>query len=117
MASSTLSNTVSANTFTEIAKLSQSASYDDILVLIIIVLGSIGYLLRGIVWDKQDPYHHVWFERPQESEAGARQKKKRTRNIAEKLEEAVSASSHTSPDEYSSAFRSSYIDMMFTLIE
>jgi len=91
MASSILSNAVSANALTDIAKLSQSASYDDILVLILVFLGSIGYLLRGIVWHKQDPYHHVWFERPQESETGARQIRKRTRNIAEKLEEAVSA--------------------------
>lgn len=94
MATSIISSAVSSNTFTDIVKLSQSASYDDVLVLILIILGSVGYLLRGIVWDKQDPYHHVWFERPQESGASARQMKKRTRNIAEKLEEVVSSPPH-----------------------
>lgn len=89
MASPLLFRAASANTLTDITKLSQRTSYDDILVLVLTVLGLIGYLLRGIVWDKQDPYHHVWFERPQESEAGARQREKKTRNIAEKLQEAV----------------------------
>ena len=117
MASSILSCAVTASTFTDIAKLSQSASYDDILVLVLVILVSIAYLLRGIVWDKQDSCHHVWFERPQASGEGAKQAKKRTRNIAEKLEEAVSAPSHTSLVAYHGVITGRYTDLMATLIE
>ncbi len=90
------SNAVTSNTLTEIVKLSRSARNDDILVFVLVILASVGYLLRGIAWDKQDQYHHIWFERPQELGAAARQSKKRTRNIAQKLEEAVSTISSDS---------------------
>ncbi|KAI9820784.1 MAG: hypothetical protein M1827_005155 [Pycnora praestabilis] len=88
MATSFISYAVSANTLSDLAKLSQSIALDDIAVLSVIALGTAGYLLRGIAWDKPDPYHHVWFERPQEKDAAGRQTKKETRNIAQKLEEA-----------------------------
>ena len=62
---------------------------DDFTALVLITLLTAGYFLRGIVWDKPDPYHHVWFERPQENAGAARNQE--TRDIAQKLEEAVRA--------------------------
>jgi NADPH-ferrihemoprotein reductase len=64
-----------------------SPSYDDFLVLVILLAGSIAYIGRGTLWDKPDPYHHKWFERPQASVASLVAASKSTRNIAEKLAE------------------------------
>ena len=79
------------STFTDIIRdVSRGASYDDVAVFGILALFSTGYMLRGKVWDKPDPYHHLWFERPQDNQLSARNAKRETRNIAKKLEEAVS---------------------------
>ncbi|KAI4852686.1 cytochrome P450 reductase 1 [Aureobasidium sp. EXF-8845] len=45
------------------------------------------YLLKGKAWDRPDPYHHIWFERPQATDTAASGRLKETRNIAQKLEE------------------------------
>ena len=53
-------------------------------------LGGVGatYLSKGLLWDKPDPFHHLWFERPQLKNGGqAGSANKETRNIAQKLEE------------------------------
>ncbi|KAF5657788.1 nadph-ferrihemo reductase [Fusarium heterosporum] len=57
----------------------------DIAALSAVGVASAAYLLRGIVWDKPDPYHHLMFERmgAQEGVAGPQA----TRDIAKKLEE------------------------------
>ncbi|KAJ6147241.1 hypothetical protein N7497_009223 [Penicillium chrysogenum] len=54
------------------------------------LIGGIGatFLSRGRLWDKPDPLHHLWFERPQLKNGGqADSANKETRNIAQKLEE------------------------------
>jgi NADPH-ferrihemoprotein reductase len=54
------------------------------------VLGGVSatYLTRGLLWDKPDPYHHLWFERPQLKNGGQLgSANKETRDIAQKLEE------------------------------
>ncbi|KAK5058542.1 hypothetical protein LTR84_010805 [Exophiala bonariae] len=59
---------------------------DDLLVLTILLAVSIAYFGRGIIWDKPDPYHQKWFERPQADFIGLNVTKT-TRNIAQKLAE------------------------------
>ncbi|OQD87470.1 hypothetical protein PENANT_c005G03213 [Penicillium antarcticum] len=60
----------------------------DYTVLAILGGVSAGYLSRGLLWDKPDPYHHLWFERPQLKKGGQLGSANReTRNIAQKLEE------------------------------
>jgi NADPH-ferrihemoprotein reductase len=60
----------------------------DLAALSAVGVASVAYLLRGIVWDKPDPYHHVWFERMGAN--GGVSGPKATRDIAKKLEESVS---------------------------
>lgn len=59
---------------------------DDILIFIILLAGSIAYVGRGVIWDKPDPYHNKWFERPQAGVTGL-DITRSTRNIAQKLTE------------------------------
>lgn len=71
------------------AHLSKSAGYEDMAAMALVGAASAAYMFRGTLWDKPDPYHYKWFERPQElmgGRAGAQQ----TRNIAEKIQETVS---------------------------
>ena len=80
------------STITEVLReVSKSSGYDDLAVLALLACGGISYLSKGKLWDKPDPYHHLWFERPQERYLEGRQVKKETRNVAQKLEEAVRA--------------------------
>lgn len=59
----------------------------DLAALSAVGVASAAYLLRGIVWDKPDPYHHVWFERMGTNGVSG---PKATRDIAKKLDESVS---------------------------
>jgi NADPH-ferrihemoprotein reductase len=77
----------------EFTQLVKPTSYSDVAALGLLALGSTGYLLRGIAWDKPDPYNHLWYERPQEKDGAGPNVQKETRNIAQKLEESVSTSS------------------------
>ncbi|KAF2498068.1 putative NADPH-cytochrome P450 reductase [Lophium mytilinum] len=72
----------------ELTQLAKPSSYADIAALGLVALGSAGYLLRGIAWDKPDPYNHLFYERPQEKDSASRNAQKETRNIAQKLEES-----------------------------
>jgi NADPH-ferrihemoprotein reductase len=88
MASSFLSSPIINNTVTQaLREVTRTAAYDDVAVLALLALGGASYLTRGSLWDKPDPYHYKWFERPQESALNSRNIKKETRNIAQKLEE------------------------------
>ncbi|WKT45391.1 Flavodoxin-like [Fusarium oxysporum f. sp. vasinfectum] len=61
----------------------------DTLAASILGLGSFAYLAFGIPWDRPDPYHHVWFTKPQDAESKA-EKVRYTRNIAQKMQETDS---------------------------
>ena len=88
MAALLLSSPAINNTFANaLREITRSAAYDDIAVLALLALGGASYLTRGSLWDKPDPYHYKWFERPQESALNGLNLKKETRNIAQKLEE------------------------------
>jgi NADPH-ferrihemoprotein reductase len=63
----------------------QHAQADDIVFFALIAL-------TGLFWnfylkEKPDPYHHIWFERPQVSDENS--KRADTRDIGLKLEEIV----------------------------
>ncbi|KAK7899728.1 hypothetical protein LTR67_003473 [Exophiala xenobiotica] len=70
-----------------IRQLIASPTYDDLLVLVILLLGGLAYATHGTFWDKPDPYHNKWFERPQAAIASLAAGSRSTRNIAEKLAE------------------------------
>jgi NADPH-ferrihemoprotein reductase len=72
----------------ELSKYTTPTGFADYTALA--VLGVIGatYLSKGRLWDKPDPLHHLWFERPQLKNGGqVGSANKETRNIAQKLEE------------------------------
>lgn len=50
---------------------------------------SAAYVLRGYAWDRPDPYNYIWYEKPQQGADGNAASKK-SKNIAERLEELVS---------------------------
>lgn len=58
------------------------------------------YLLKGKAWDKPDPYHHLWFEKPQVQDSESGGKPKEARDIAQKLEETVSLITTPAPELY-----------------
>jgi NADPH-ferrihemoprotein reductase len=88
MATSFLSSPIVNSSITHVLRVvTSTAAYDDIAVLALLALGGASYLTRGSLWDKPDPHHYKWFERPQESALNGRHIKKETRNIAQKLEE------------------------------
>lgn len=73
-----------------LTRLLHGAGPEDLAMMAILGAASTAYMSQGRLWDKPDPHHYKWFERPQEqmgSKAGAQQ----TRNIMEKLEDTVSS--------------------------
>lgn len=87
MASTILSDLARNGTFTSaLASLSESSGHDDYFALAILALSGVAFLTKGSLWDKPDPYHYKWFERPQQALQGSIAQLQ-TRNIAQKLEE------------------------------
>lgn len=72
----------------DMRRLLQLQYVDDIAGTIVVLLGLVVLLLRGVAWDKPDPYYHLWYERPQEKIARSRKITEQNRNIAKRLEEA-----------------------------
>jgi NADPH-ferrihemoprotein reductase len=66
----------------------QHSQKDDTAFLAFLLLTCIFY--KFIFKDKPDPYRHVWFEKPQATDANA--KGADTRDIGQKLAETVSGS-------------------------
>lgn len=62
---------------------------DDIIVLVLFLVGSSSWLFRGTLWDKPDPYHYVWFERPQLKNGFVKQEIQASHSIAERALEQV----------------------------
>jgi NADPH-ferrihemoprotein reductase len=63
---------------------------DDIAFFGICVFLGVCYSLRRILYEKPDPHHHLWFEKPQGADADS--KEANTRDIGLKLEQTVSRS-------------------------
>ena len=60
----------------------------EIATILALIAGSIGLAYKP--WDRPDPYHNLWFEKPQLKDGAQNERVKATRNIARKLEELVS---------------------------
>jgi NADPH-ferrihemoprotein reductase len=84
-----MSNAFATEAFNRLSQLGPPQTIADMAALGTVGIASAAYLLRGIVWDKPDPHHHIWFER-MGSKDGASSGPKATRDIAKKMEEAVS---------------------------
>ncbi|XPT02208.1 NADPH--hemoprotein reductase [Ascochyta lentis] len=63
-----------------------SSTADGVAVLLFL-LSALGYLTRGRVWDKPDPHHGVWFEKPQLADGASSGRVAATRDVAQKLVE------------------------------
>lgn len=81
----TLSKLVDPSVFNVVEDILQHTQKDDLIFLVLIILSGIFY--NVYIKEKPDPYHHVWFEKPQATDANA--KAADTRDIAVKLEESV----------------------------
>ncbi|QPC69651.1 hypothetical protein HYE68_000403 [Fusarium pseudograminearum] len=80
-----MTNVFAADTL--LSQLGPPQSIADIAALSALGVASAAYLLRGIAWDKPDPYHHVWFERMGSKSGASSSRSKATRDIAKRLEE------------------------------
>lgn len=87
---STLSKMLDLSSFASVDRLLQHAQTDDLAFLILAIFSGIFY--NVYIRDKPDPYYHLWFEKPQKTDAN--QKGPETRDIAVKLEESVSLHFH-----------------------
>ena len=81
----TLSKLVDPSVFNVVEDILQHTQKDDLVFLVLIILSGIFY--NVYIKEKPDPYHHVWFEKPQATDANA--KAADTRDIGVKLEESV----------------------------
>ncbi|KAL5402929.1 hypothetical protein PMIN06_010185 [Paraphaeosphaeria minitans] len=63
------------------------SSVSDGVAAFLFLLSALGYITKGRLWDKPDPYYKVWFERPQLADGGSSNKGAVTRNIVQRLEE------------------------------
>lgn len=70
----------------------QPAVLTDYIALLLFAVLSVVYFTRGLLWDRPDPYYHVYFERPQSNGKGTNSQTqaqaKAQRNIAKKLTES-----------------------------
>ncbi|KAF5547984.1 NADPH-ferrihemo reductase [Fusarium mexicanum] len=82
-----MSNVFTTEALNRLSQLGPPQTIADMAALGTVGIASAAFLLRGIVWDKPDPYHHIWFER-MGSKDGASSGPKATRDIAKKMEEA-----------------------------
>lgn len=83
----TSNNTQSRILMDAVDTLSKQASYDDYLLLPLVILGSLFVFNRGSIIPKTDPYHQKCFWKPQKSMGGNVTITRRTRNIAENIQE------------------------------
>jgi NADPH-ferrihemoprotein reductase len=79
-----LFQTILASPAVQNAKPSSTA---DGVVVLLFLLSALGYLTHGRVWDKPDPHHGVWFERPQLADGASNGRVAATRDISQKLAE------------------------------
>src|SRR5690242_21076315 len=79
-----LFQTILASPVLQSAKPSSPA---DGVAVFLFLLSALGYLTHGRVWDKPDPHHGIWFEKPQLADGTSSGNVNATRDIAQKLAE------------------------------
>ncbi|KAF2154550.1 riboflavin synthase domain-like protein [Myriangium duriaei CBS 260.36] len=62
------------------------SSFLDGLALSLVLLAGAFFGLRGVIWDRKGPYHHLYFERPQLQDGKSGARRKAERNIAEVMD-------------------------------
>lgn len=67
--------------------ISKNTTYDDYILLPLVILGTSYVLNRGSILPKKDPYSYVWFQRPQAAMGMTSQTVQRSRNIADVIRE------------------------------
>lgn len=85
-----MANHYTAQAISQLSQLGTPQSAADVVALAAVGVASAAYMLNGIVWNKPDPYNHIWYQRMQSRGGHAAGGAKATRNIAQKLEESVS---------------------------
>lgn len=68
-----------------LSQLPQYGRLDDFAAMAVITTLTVLFLLRGVVWDKPDPFLYKMYERPQEK-MGSVKKDAETRDVREKME-------------------------------
>jgi hypothetical protein len=81
-----MSKMVDVSSLAGLETILQHSQKDDVAFLVFLVFTGLFY--QFFFKDKPDPYHHIWFEKPQATDANA--KGADTRDIGQKLEESVS---------------------------
>ena len=76
---------VDISSFASVESILQHTKKDDVTFLALVILS--GILYNFYIKEKPDPYHHIWFEKPQQTDANA--KGADTRDIGLKLAEGV----------------------------
>lgn len=84
---SPLLETLKSPQFQPILQGLKPSSTADGVAALLFLLSALGYLTRGRVWDRPDPYYKIWFERPQLQDGAVSNGAHSTRNIAERLHE------------------------------
>ncbi|KAF2658340.1 cytochrome P450 reductase 2 [Lophiostoma macrostomum CBS 122681] len=59
----------------------------DGVAVFLFLLSALGYLTRGRIWDRPDPYYGKYFERPQLQDGESASRHQASRNVAERLQE------------------------------
>ncbi|KAF3005880.1 hypothetical protein E8E13_009258 [Curvularia kusanoi] len=76
--------TILASPAVQSAKPSTTA---DGVAVVLFLLSALGYITRGRIWDKPDPHHGIWFERPQLQDGASSGRTATTRDVSQKLSE------------------------------
>ncbi|KAF2176580.1 cytochrome P450 reductase 2 [Zopfia rhizophila CBS 207.26] len=76
-----------SSTFHPLLQTLQPSSTADGIAALLFLLTALGYLTRGRLWEKPDPYYHLYFERPQQQPGQTSARSQTSRNIAQRLEE------------------------------
>jgi NADPH-ferrihemoprotein reductase len=82
----TISKIVDVSSWLGLESILHYTQNDDVAFLAFIILTGLFYSL--VIKEKPDPYHNLWFEKPQSTNANT--KEADTRDIGAKLEESVS---------------------------
>ncbi|KAI0967918.1 hypothetical protein F4678DRAFT_482654 [Xylaria arbuscula] len=78
---------IKPETLSALLEYSKPQSAVDIASLAALGVASATYLIKGAPWNQLDPYHNIWYEKPQFKDGFQRNRPTATRNIAEKLEQ------------------------------
>lgn len=86
---SSLLRSSSSDSLLEALTIARPESVADYVAFITFLAVFCLYVSRGKAWDRPDPLHYMWFERPQLKDGIQKTTNKQTRNVAQRMEELV----------------------------